>query len=128
LSPVLLALHLLSLLVLIAFEFVQFGRHFGRDFETSQLVLNCVRNIDNDPKVGRQDATTIEIQLAKDTLLQILMLFADTKSISKRYKLTAKAGEDLLEYSTGDIERPGNTASKEGSTLEDCPLGSLSQV
>jgi uncharacterized small protein (DUF1192 family) len=96
------------------FEYVQFGRHFGRDFETCQLALNCARlhltrwgesvNIYNDPKLGRQDATTTEIQLAKDALLQILVLFADTKSISKKYKLTAKAGEDLSAYSTGDMD------------------------
>jgi hypothetical protein len=32
------------------------------------------------------------------------MLFADTKNIFKKYKLTAKAGKDLLAYSTGDID------------------------
>ena len=32
------------------------------------------------------------------------MLFADTESISKKYKLTAKAGEDLSAYSTGDMD------------------------
>jgi uncharacterized small protein (DUF1192 family) len=37
-------------------------------------------------------------------LLQILVLFADTESISKKYKLTAKAGEDLSAYSTGDMD------------------------
>jgi hypothetical protein len=95
------------------FEYVQFGRHFGRDFQTSQLALNCARlrptrwgesvKIYDDPKLGRQDATTTEIQLAKDALLQIIVLFADTESISKKYKLTAKAGEDLSAYSTGDM-------------------------
>jgi uncharacterized small protein (DUF1192 family) len=96
------------------FEYVQFGRHFGRDFETCQLALNCARlcltrwgksvNIYDNPKLGRQDATTTEIQLAKDALLQILVLFADTESISKKYKLTAKAGEDLSAYSTDDMD------------------------
>jgi uncharacterized small protein (DUF1192 family) len=96
------------------FEYVQFGRHFGRDFQTSQLALNCARlrltrwgesvNIYDDPKLGRQDATVTEIQLAKDALLQIIVLFADTESISKKYKLTAKAGEDLSAYSTGDMD------------------------
>ena len=96
------------------FEYVQFGRHFGRDFETSQLALNCARlrltrwgesvNIYDDPKLGRQDATTTEIQLEKDSLLQILVLFADIESISKKYKLTAKASEDLSAYSTYDID------------------------
>jgi hypothetical protein len=32
------------------------------------------------------------------------MLFADTESISQKYKLTIKASEDLLVYSTGDID------------------------
>ncbi|KFZ24429.1 hypothetical protein V502_01092 [Pseudogymnoascus sp. VKM F-4520 (FW-2644)] len=96
------------------FEYVQFGRHFGRDFQTSQLALDCARlrltrwgesvNIYNDPKLGRQDATATEIQLAKDVLLQILVLFADTEGTSKKYKLTAKADEDLLAYSTGDMD------------------------
>jgi hypothetical protein len=86
-------------------KYVQFGRHFGRDFQTSQLALNCARlcftrwgesvKIYDDPKLGRQDATAIEIQLAKDALLQIIVLFADTETISKKYKLTSKAGEDL---------------------------------
>jgi hypothetical protein len=96
------------------FEYVQFGRHFGRDFQTSQLALDCARlrlarwgesvNIYGDPKLGRQDATLTEIQLAKDVLLQILVLFADTEGTSKKYKLTAKAGEDLSAYSTGDMD------------------------
>jgi hypothetical protein len=53
------------------FEYVQFGRHFGRDFETCHLALNCARprltrwgesvNIYNDLKLGRQDATAAEI-------------------------------------------------------------------
>ncbi|KAH8595488.1 small s protein [Bisporella sp. PMI_857] len=96
------------------FEYVQFGRHFGRDFQTDQLALNCARlrltrwgesvNIYDDPKLGRQDATATEVQLAKDALLQILVLFADTETISKKYKLTAKVGEDLSAYSTGDMD------------------------
>jgi hypothetical protein len=32
------------------------------------------------------------------------VLFADTKTISKKYELTAKAGEDLLAYSIGDMD------------------------
>ncbi|KAH8803729.1 small s protein [Hyaloscypha sp. PMI_1271] len=96
------------------FEYIQFGRHFGRDFQTSQLALNCARlrltrwgesvNIYDDPQLGREDATTAEIQLVKNALLQILVLFADTESISKEYKLAAKAGEDLSAYSTEDMD------------------------
>jgi len=96
------------------FEYVQFSRHFGRDFQTSQLALSCARlrltrwgesvNIYNDPTLGKQDATATEIQFAKNVLLQIIVLFADTESISKKYKLTAKAGEDLSAYSTSDMD------------------------
>lgn len=96
------------------FEYVQFGRHFGRDFQTSKIALNCARlrlsrwgesvKIYDDPKLGRQDATATEIQLAKDTLLQIIVLFADTENISKKYKLDAKAGEDLSAYLTADMD------------------------
>ncbi|OBT93596.1 hypothetical protein VE01_08371 [Pseudogymnoascus verrucosus] len=78
------------------FEYVQFGRHFGRDFQTSQLTLNCLRlrltqwgesvNIYDDPKLGRQDAAATDFELAKDALS------------------TAKAGEDLLAYSIGDMD------------------------
>jgi hypothetical protein len=32
------------------------------------------------------------------------VLFADTESISKKYKLTAKASEDLSAYSTSDMD------------------------
>ena len=32
------------------------------------------------------------------------MLFADNESISKKYKLTAKAEEDLSAYSTGNMD------------------------
>lgn len=91
------------------FEYVQFGRHFGRDFTLGFARLRLTRwgesvNIYDDPKLGKQDATTTEIQLAKDALLQILVLFANTESISKKYKLTAKDSADLLIYSTGDMD------------------------
>ncbi|OBT82393.1 hypothetical protein VE02_09584 [Pseudogymnoascus sp. 03VT05] len=96
------------------FEYVQFGHHFGRDFQTSRLALDCARlrltrwgesvNIYNDPKLGRQDATATEIQLAKDVLLQILVLFADTEGTAKKYNLTAKDSEDLSAYSTDDMD------------------------
>jgi hypothetical protein len=96
------------------FEYIQFGRHFGRDFQTDQLALSFARlrltrwgasvDIYNDPRLGKPDATATEIQLAKDALLQILVLFADTEGISKKHKLTAKVGEDLSAFSVGDMD------------------------
>jgi hypothetical protein len=95
------------------FGYVQLGRQFGRDFQTDVLALNCARlrltrwgqavNIYDDPKLGRPDATPAEIQAAKDTLHHILQLFADTEKISKKYKLSAKPGDDLSTLSTDDM-------------------------
>ena len=96
------------------FEYIQLGRHFGRDFQTNLLTLNFARlrltrwgqavNIYVDPTLGRPDATPQEIQNAKDTLLQILVLFDNTEKISKNYKLNAKAGDDLSTYTTDDMD------------------------
>ena len=93
---------------------MQLRRHFGRDFQTDVLALNCARlrltrwgqavNIYDDPKLARPDATPAEIQAAKDTLHNILQLFADTKKISKKYKLNANAGDDHSTLSTDDMD------------------------
>ena len=97
------------------FGYVQLGRHFGRDFQTDLLTLNCARlrltrwgqavNIYENPKLGKPDATPAEVQTAKNALHQILVLFADTEKISKKYRLNATAGEDLAPRSLS------NTAS-----------------
>ncbi|KAL8855251.1 MAG: hypothetical protein Q9178_008093 [Gyalolechia marmorata] len=96
------------------FEYVQFGRHFGRDYQTDLLALNCSRirltrwgqavDILNDPKLGRPDATAPEIRTVKDTLSQILVLFADSAKISQQYKLNATASEDLSVLSSDNID------------------------
>jgi hypothetical protein len=64
------------------FGYVQLGRHFGRDFQTDLLTLTSARlrltrwgqavNIYEDPKLGKPDATSAEVQTAKDALHQIL--------------------------------------------------------
>ena len=65
--------------------YIEFGRHFGRDFETGQLSLDCARlrltcwgeavKIHHGPKLGKPEATVAEIGTAKKTMLQILALF-----------------------------------------------------
>ena len=60
------------------FEYIQIGRHFGRDFQTDLLSLSCARlrltrwgesvNIYSDPELGKPDATAPEIKFVKDTL------------------------------------------------------------
>lgn len=96
------------------FEYVQFGRHFGRDYQTDLLALNCSRirltrwgqavDILNDPTMGRPDATVPQIQTVKDTLYQILVLFADSAKISQRHKLSATADEDLSVLSSDSMD------------------------
>ena len=71
------------------FVYIQFGRHFERDIQTDLLAIGCTRlrlsrwgeavNIYNDPNLGKPDATATEIQIVKDTLLQIVVLFAHIK-------------------------------------------------
>jgi hypothetical protein len=96
------------------FEYIQLGRHFGRDYQTDLLSLNSARlrltrwghavNIFEDDKLGRPDATLTEIQTAKDVLFQILVLFAETQKISKRYKPNPQTDDDLSTLSTDNID------------------------
>jgi hypothetical protein len=96
------------------FNYVQLGRRFGRDYQTDLISLNCAMlrltrwgqavDIYGDPKLGRADATAAEVQTAKDTLFQILILFADTESISKKYKLKAQDGDDLSVFMDDDLD------------------------
>ena len=54
-----------------------------------------------DDKLGHPEATTAEIQTAKNTLFQIVV---DTKKISKKYKKDAKFGDDLATYSASAMD------------------------
>jgi hypothetical protein len=77
------------------FEYIQFGRHFGRDFQTSYLELSFARlrltrwgeavDIYRDPNLGNPNTSAADLQMASDIFQQILVLFADTEKISKRY-------------------------------------------
>jgi hypothetical protein len=89
--------------VVACFEYVKLSRRFGRDFQTSQLSLNHARlrlsrwgeavQVYDDPRLGNPKATPEELQLAKDTLLQVLQLFEDSSIISRKYKLNANSEE-----------------------------------
>jgi hypothetical protein len=86
------------------FEYVQFARHFGRDFQTSYLELGFARlrltrwgeavNVYGDPKLGKPNATPADTKMASDILMQILVLFAETEKISKRYELSKSSPTD----------------------------------
>ena len=96
------------------FEYIQLGRHFGQDFQTNQIILDCARlrltrwgesvNIYNDPKLGYLDPSPTEVTTANNTLLQILVLFEDSAKISNQYKLKAKKGDDISVYSSNDMD------------------------
>ncbi|KFX89984.1 hypothetical protein V490_06715 [Pseudogymnoascus sp. VKM F-3557] len=95
------------------FEYIQLGRHFGRDFQTNLITLDCARlrltrwgtavDVYGDAKLGHPEATTAEIQTAKDTMFQILALFADTDNISKKYRLDARSSDNLPTYLPSDM-------------------------
>jgi Prion-inhibition and propagation len=59
-------------------------------------------NIYEDPQLGDPTASLVELQTAKDTLLQILVLFADSEKVSKKFKLSAKDGE-LSQFASTDL-------------------------
>jgi hypothetical protein len=83
------------------FGYVQVGRHFGRDYQTGQLMLNLLGlrlsrwgkavDVYNDPQLGNASATTSETQAAKDTIMQILALFEASNKASKKFKLRGSA-------------------------------------
>lgn len=96
------------------FEYVQHSRHFGRDYQTELISLDCARlrltrwgeavNIHEDPKLGRPYASRYEVETAKNALHQILVLFADTEKISKKYRLEGKNGDDIAVLGSTDLD------------------------
>ncbi|KAF1944928.1 hypothetical protein EJ02DRAFT_339827, partial [Clathrospora elynae] len=96
------------------FGYVQYGRHFGRDYQTELISLDCARlyltrwgqavNIHEDPRMGRPDATPSEVQTVKNDLHQILVLFADIEKISRMYRL--ESCFDPIDADTADYVPP----------------------
>lgn len=88
--------------VIEVFDYVQLGRRFGRDYQTSQLKLTLLRlrlsrwgeavDVYNDPQLGDPSATPTEIKVAKDTLQQILALFEDSCKTSRKFGVRDAAG------------------------------------
>lgn len=88
--------------VIEVFDYVQLGRRFGRDYQTSQLKLTLLRlrlsrwgeavDVYNDPQLGDPSATPAKIKAAKNTLMHILMLFEDSCRISKKFGVRDAAG------------------------------------
>jgi hypothetical protein len=95
------------------FGYVQHGRHFGRDYQTDLISLDCARlrltrwgkavNIHEDPRMGRPDAAFSEVRTVQNALHQILVLFANTEKISRTYKQESNIGTDLTVLTPNDL-------------------------
>ncbi len=96
------------------FGYVQHSRHFGRDYQTELISLDCARlrltrwgqavNVHDDPKLGRPDASLSEVQTVKNALHQILVLFAHTEKIWKTYSLDNNTSDDLALLAPSDLD------------------------
>jgi hypothetical protein len=92
------------------FEFIQLGRSFGKDFQTSQLKLDNARlrlsrwgkslGLDDEVK----DTTSLQgrfgsesaIKQSEDLLGQIVELFADAEGVSNKYRSRKELQDDSL--------------------------------
>jgi hypothetical protein len=95
------------------FEFVQLGRAFGKDFQTSQLKLDNARlrlsrwgkslNLDDD---GVRDVVSLEgrfgseanVKHAEALLGQIVELFAEAEGVSNKYRSRTPQDGSLVVY------------------------------
>ena len=91
------------------FECIQFGRAFGKNFQTSQLKLDNARlrlsrwgsslGLSDDLRGARlleERFGSKTIEHAKASLGQILELFAKAESVSEKYKRQTKANDSSL--------------------------------
>lgn len=96
------------------FGYIQHGGHFGRDFQTDLISLDCVRlrltrwgqavKIHEDKTLGRPDASPSKLQAVKNTLHQILVLFKGIQKILKTYMLDSITGNDVTLLEPEDLE------------------------
>jgi len=94
------------------FEYIQLGRHFGRDYETCQLKLDIAMtrlsrwgqavDINSDAHFATDSPDDKRVQLAQSILEQIVLLFQSSQKTSKRYEMTAEQ-QDLVLYSENDM-------------------------
>ena len=92
------------------FEFIQLGRNFGNNFQTSQLKLDNARlrlsrwgyslglsdDIQNVQSLEQRFGSRQKIDQADALLGQILDLFVDAERVSQKYKSRTKADDDSL--------------------------------
>jgi hypothetical protein len=92
------------------FEFIQLGRSFGKDYQTSQLKLDTARlrlsrwgkslhldeDIRNTTSLQGLFHSRLNIEHAEDLLRRITELFADAEGVSNKYKNQAAPQDNSL--------------------------------
>jgi hypothetical protein len=92
------------------FEYVQLGRNFGKNFQTSQLKLDNARlrlsrwgyslglgsNLQDVQSLEQRFGSNQNINHADSLLGQILDLFAEAEGVSQKYKTRTKADDSSL--------------------------------
>ncbi|KAH7466716.1 Heterokaryon incompatibility protein s [Fusarium oxysporum f. sp. matthiolae] len=95
------------------FEYVQLGRHFGRDFERCQLKLDIAKArlsrwgeavaIHEDPRFATNEPDDRDGRQAKAILEEIGLLFQTVQKSSKRYEINASE-DDLVRFEDNDMQ------------------------
>jgi hypothetical protein len=105
-----------------SFEYIQLGRNFGKDFQTSLLKLDNARlrlsrwgqsiglsgDLRDVQSLQQRLGSTNDIGKAEEILGHILELFADAEGVSTKLKERVKPGDpNLLVYNTKTDLEPG---------------------
>jgi hypothetical protein len=95
------------------FEYVQLGRHFGRDYERCQLKVDIARTrlsrwgqavaIYEDSRFAATSPADPSNQQVQSVLEEIGLLFQSLPKASKRYELGAEP-QDLVLFQSGDMQ------------------------
>lgn len=100
------------------FDYIQTSRQFGRDFQTDLLTLSLLKlrlarwgetvQIYDDPKLGQSELSEADLQGARSTLLQILVLFEDSCKVSAKYQLQCPVPTITRDDTDPDFAAVGN--------------------
>src|SRR4051794_37650955 len=95
------------------FEYIQLGRHFGRDYQTCQLRLDIAKarlgrwgqaiNINEDPRFATDVPADNSAQLVHSILEEVTLLFLAAYKTSKRYEASAEQ-QDLVLCKDDDMK------------------------
>ncbi|EMT74562.1 prion-inhibition and propagation-domain-containing protein [Fusarium oxysporum II5] len=95
------------------FEYIQLGRHFGRDFERCQLKLDIAKirlsrwgkavAINDDPRFATNTPDDRDSRQVQAILEEIELLFQTVQKSSKRYEIDARK-DDLVRFEDKDMQ------------------------